>query len=223
MKIIADKDGWVPTKMSDYLNLAVGGRLIGLRTFTAVLRYLSLVPQGSVQTLNMVCHCPDHLTLAFQRDFVFSEQSGVTTIGPPDPQDGPFTEVTITELMQLNELDSIDGDAGLIIGLADVRAAFTANAELRLFCIGRGANEQIVQTLANLLQVKIIAFTDAIIAFRVEVLEGATVGNRPTLSKRILATPRFSSGAPFVYNNFEQMVTEDAAKTGKLTILPRRS
>jgi len=42
------------------------------------------------------------------------------------------------------------------------------------------------------------------------------------ISKRILAQPRFTTGAPFVFNNFEQMVTEDAAKTGRIVVLPRR-
>src|SRR4029079_17686044 len=85
MKVIADNGGWVPTTMNDYVNLAVGGRMVGLRTFSGILRYLSLVPKGSVQTLNIVGHSPNYLTLAFERDFQFSELTGVTTIGPPDP------------------------------------------------------------------------------------------------------------------------------------------
>jgi len=223
IKTICDNGGWLPTRLSDYTTLAVAGRLIGLRAFTAVLRYLSLTPQGSVQTLNLVCHCPDFLTLAFQRDFVFSELTGETTIQPPDPQNAPFKEVTIPELVQLNEEGAVEVDGGLIVTMEEVRAAFAANAEMRLFCIGpSGATEQFAQALANLLQVKVIAFTDARIEFRAEVLEGASVGNRPVISKRILAQPRFTTGAPFVFNNFEQMVTEDAAKTGRIVALPRR-
>ena len=68
-----------------------------------------------------------------------------------------------------------------------------------------------------------IGFADVRIEFRVEVIEGAEVNNRPALSKLILVTSRFSSGPPFVFNNFEQMVAEDAAKTGKLVAMPRRS
>ena len=148
----------------------------------------------------------------------------MTTISDPDPQDGPFGEVTVAELIQLNESGSVEIANGLIMSIPDIQAAFATDAELRLFCIGEsGASEQLAQTLANLLQVKIIAFTDARIEFRVEVLEGAEVNNKPVLSKRILATPRFSDGSPFVFNNFEQMVTEDAAKTGKFIVLPRRS
>jgi len=159
-----------------------------------------------------------------QRYLVFSQQSGVTTSGDPEPQNGPFAEVTVAELIQLNELDSIEVENGLTLAMNDVRSAFAADAEVRLYCIGDGgASEQVPQTLANLLQVKVIAFTDARIEFRVEVIEGAEVGNKPALSKRILATPRFTGGSPFVFNNFEQMVTEDAAKTGKLIVLPRRS
>ena len=118
---------------------------------------------------------------------------------------------------------SVEVDGGLTVTMEEVRAAFAANAEMRLFCIGpSGATEQFAQALANLLQVKVIAFTDARIEFRAEVLEGASVGNRPVISKRILAQPRFTTGAPFVFNNFEQMVTEDAAKTGRIVALPRR-
>jgi hypothetical protein len=221
MKIIADKDGWVPTKMSDYLNLAVGGRLVGLRQFTGVLRYLSLLPAQSLQTLNLICHCPDFITLVFERDFVFSEQSGVTTIADPDPQTGPFEEVSVTELIELSEQGSVEVDSGLIMTMNDVRAAFAKDAELRLFCMGDGATENIAQTLANLLQVKVIAFTDARLKFSVEVLEGAEVNGKPALSKRISASPRFSGGSPYLFNNFEQMVTEDAAKTGKLVVRPK--
>lgn len=223
MKIIADKDGWVPTAMSDYLNLAVGGRLVGLRRFTAVLRYLSLLPAQSLRTLNIICHCPDFNTLVFQQDFVFSEATGITTGVAPDPQNPTFAEVSIQELIQLHELGSIELDDNLILAMDDVASAFAEDAELRLFCIGEsGASEQVAQTLANLLQVKVLAFTDARIAFKVEVLEGAEVGNKPALSKRILATPRFGTQS-FVFNNFEQMVTEDAAKTGRIIALPRRS
>jgi len=109
---------------------------------------------------------------------------------------------------------------GLTLPITDVRAAFAPGAELRLFCICDTASEELAQALANLLQVKVIAFTDARIEFRVEIIEGAEVFGKPTLSKRVVVTP--SGGeAVYVYNNFEQMVTEDAAKTGKIIRLPR--
>jgi hypothetical protein len=76
--------------------------------------------------------------------------------------------------------------------------------------------------LANLLQIKVVAFTDARIAFKVEVIEGAEISGRPALSKRVVVTPRFGTSF-FDFSNFEQMVTEDAAKTGRLVRLPRRS
>ena len=222
IKIIADNGGWMPTRMIDYINLAVGGRLVGLKSFTGFPGYLTLAPKGSLQTVNLVCHCPDFNTLAFKRDFVFSEETGETTVGDPDPQNGPFVEVTVNELIQLNELDSIEVDGDLTLSMDDARSAFAADAELRLYCIGGGASENIPQTLANLLQIKVVAFTDARIKFRVEVIEGAEIFSRPALSKRVVVTPRFGT-ASFVFNNFEQMVTEDAARTGRLVRLPRRS
>ena len=106
--------------------------------------------------------------------------------------------------------------------MSKVRAAFTADAELRLFAIGGGASEQVAQALANLLQVKVVAFTDARIQFRIEVIAETGPDDKPVLSKRILATPRFSSGPPFVFNNFDEMVSADAAKTGRLEVQPRR-
>jgi hypothetical protein len=175
-----------------------------------------------LQTVNLVCHCPDFGTLAFKRDFVFSEQTSETTAGDPDPQSHPFVEVTVPELIQLNKLDSIEIDSDLTLSMDDARSAFAADAELRLFCIGDGATEQFPQTLANLLQIRVVAFTDARLAFKVEVIEGAEISGRPALSKRIVVTPRFSTSF-FEFNNFEQMVTEDAAKTGRLVRLPRRS
>lgn len=222
VKIIADNGGWVPTQMSDYFNLAVGGRLIGMKAFTALLRYLALAPQGSIQTVNLICHCPDFQTLAFRRDFVFSEQTGETTVAGPDPQQGPFAEVSSLELMQLLELGSIEIEGDITLSLDDVRPAFASDAELRLYCIGDKATENFAQELANLFQVKVIAFTDARIEFRVEVIEGEEVFNKPALSKRVVATPRFGTAA-FVFNNFEEMVTEDAAKTGRIVRLPRRT
>jgi hypothetical protein len=222
LQIIADKDGWVPTRMSDYLNLAVSGRLIGLGTFTAVLNYLALIPSGSVQTLNLACHCPEYLLLAFKRDFVFSEQTGKTTPADPDPHAGLLEEVTVSELIQLNEKGSFEIEEGMVVQISKVRAAFAADAEIRLFAIGGGASEQFAQALANLLQVKVLAFTDGRIQFRIEVIANADPDGKPVLAKRILVTPRFSSGPPFVFNNFEQMVSEDAAKTGKVIALPQR-
>ena len=114
----------------------------------------------------------------------------------------------------------VDGD--LTLSMDDVRSGLAPDAEVRLYCIGEGASENFVQALANLLQVKVIAFTDARIEFRVEVIEGAEIFNRPALSKRVVVTPRLGS-ATFVFNNFEQMVTEDAAKTGRVVALPRLS
>lgn len=223
LQIIADKNGWVPTTMRDYLNLAPEGRLVGVLRFTAVLRYLSLLPAQSVQTLNIICHCPDHFTLAFQLDFVFSEATGLTTATIADPNDTSYGHVSVAQLIQLNERGSIELGSDLVLSMDDVRSAFTKDAEIRLFCIGRdGANEEFAQTLANLMQVKVVACTDAAIQFKVELIEGADEGNRPALVKQILATPRFSS-QPFVYDNFGQMLTDDAAKAGRIVALPRRA
>ena len=175
MKIIADKDGWVPTKMRDYLNLAVGGRLLGVPTFGALLLHLALSAKGSFKTVNLVCYCPDFNTLAFKRDFVHSQQTGKTVIGNPDSASGPFAEVTVEELIQLNEQGSMEVQGGLTLSMDDVRSGLASDAEVRLYCIGEGASENIAHALANLLQVKVIAFTDAHIDFRVEVIEGAEI------------------------------------------------
>ncbi|MET0500342.1 MAG: hypothetical protein ABW172_02340 [Candidatus Binatia bacterium] len=220
MKIIADKGGWIPAGISGYVNLAVGGRLVGLGSFTGVLKYLAQSQQGSIQTVNLVCFCPDYVTLTFRRDYVFSEQTGETTAGGPYPNIREFAEVHVNELIKLQSLGSIEVEGDLTLTMDDIRSAFARDAELRLYCVGDKATEAIAQALANLLQVKVIAFTDARIEFRVEVIEGAEVSNRPVLSKRIVATPAFGT-ASFVFNNFEQMVTEDAAKTGKIVRLPR--
>ena len=85
-----------------------------------------------------------------------------------------------------------------------------------MFCIGDGASEQMAQTLANLLQVKVLAFTDARIEFRVEVLEGADDRQQSCALETDSRSRLASAPTPFVFNNFEQMVTEDAAKTGRL-------
>jgi hypothetical protein len=90
MKIIADNGGWIPARVRDYLNLAVGGRIVGLRSFVGLLRYLAQSQQGSIRTVNLVCFCPDYVTLTFRRDYVFSQQTGETTAGGPPPNIGEF-------------------------------------------------------------------------------------------------------------------------------------
>ena len=138
----------------------------------------------------------------------------------PDPDLSTFAEVTVAKLINLSDEGSFETSDGVTLSISDIRAAFAPGAELRLFGIGNGFSENIAQALANLLQVKVIAFTDARIEFRVEVIEGAEVFGKPALSKRVVVTPR-PGEAVYVYNNFEQMVTEDAAKTGKIIRLPR--
>ena len=219
-KIIADNGGWLPVRRSDYRGLLVGDRQVGVHSFTGLFQYIAISTKGTFQTVNLVCFSPDGQTLAFKRDFVFSEQTGVTTAADPDSDLGEFEEVTVSELIKLNDEGSFEVSGGLTLPITDVRAAFAPGAELRLFCICDTASEELAQALANLLQVKVIAFTDARIEFRVEIIEGAEVFGKPTLSKRVVVTP--SGGeAVYVYNNFEQMVTEDAAKTGKIIRLPR--
>ena len=220
VKIIADNGGWLPVKGKNFGNLLVGDRHVGVFSFTGLLNYIALKAKSTFQAVNLVCFCPDGETLAFKRDFVFSEQAGVTTPGDPDPDLGEFEEVTTAKLMKLNDEGSFETPDGIMVSINDVRAALAPGAELRLFCIGDGASENLAQALANLLQVKVIAFTDARIEFRVEVIEGAEVFNEPALSKRVVVTP-LPGQAVYVYNNFEQMVTEDAAKTGKIIRLPR--
>jgi hypothetical protein len=197
--------------------LIIGDRAYGIMDFRGMLRQLSILPKGSVQTLNLICHCPDYLTLVFRRDFIFSEQSGETKAADPDPQDDKFSEVTTSELIELNTMDTIILPNELPIKLDDVRAAFAADGELRLYCMGDRAEESLAQALANLLQVRVISFTDSRIEFRTELIEGA----EPAMPVKILATPPFSPN-PFVFENFEQMVKEDASKTGRFIAYPRR-
>jgi hypothetical protein len=182
-----------------------------------LVRHLTLLPKNSIHTLNVVCHSPDFQALVFKRDFIFSESTGKTKAADPDPQAKPFTDVSTIDLIKLASMDSLDTDDGLQLKMDDVRASFAQDAELRLFCIGDGATESLAQALANLFQVKVVSFTDAKIKFRVEVIEGA----EPALTKKILVTPRLSTN-PFEFDFFDQMVTEDAAKTGKFIVSPRR-
>jgi polyhydroxyalkanoate synthesis regulator phasin len=221
LKIILDNGGWVPTTMGDYSSLITGDNTLGFRAFTGLLRHLSILPKGSVQILNLICHCPDFQTLVFRRDFIFSELTGETKAVDPDPQSPAFNEVTSLELMQLSTMETLAVSGELQMKLEDVRTTFAADAEVRLFCIGDKATESLAQTLSNLFQVKVLSFTDARIEFRVEIIEGAEVFNQPALTKKIVATPQFST-VPFVFDNFEQMVTEDAAKTGRFISHPRR-
>jgi hypothetical protein len=67
-----------------------------------------------------------------------------------------------------------------------------------------------------------MSFTRARIEFRVEIIEGAEVSNQPAMTRKILVTPQFSTGDPSVFDNFEQMVSEDAARTGRFIAYPRR-
>jgi hypothetical protein len=216
LKTILDHGGWVPTAMSDYLSLMTGGRLIGIRTFAGVLRHLSIMPKGSIRIINLVCYAPDHNTLAFERDFNFSEQTGETNAADANPQADVYHDVNSVELIQLSTMDSVEIAGNIQIKFDEVRGTFSEGAELRLFCIGdSGASESLAQSLANLFQIKVVSFTDARIKFQVEESGGA-------LTKKILATPRFSTSAPFVFDNFAQMVSEDAAKTGRFVANPRR-
>jgi len=218
LKAIAEKGKWLPTHMRDYLNLVLGNRLIGIGFFKALLQYFAQAAAGTFRHVNIICYAPDPERLSFDRTFTFVEETGELRIEPPEPNQTPFTEITWQQMIELTEMESIDL-SGITVPLSRIRDSFTSDAEMRLWVMPDGATEMIAQTLANLFQVKVVAFTPSKIAFKAEVINIGTT--RPTITKQIEATPKFSTN-PFTFDNFEQMVTEDAAKTGRIVRLPQR-
>jgi hypothetical protein len=202
------------------MSMMLADRTVPIGNFRAMLMYLTQLPKNAIHSLNIVCHSPDFQTLVFKRDFIFSESTGETKVADPDPQAKPFSDVNMSDLINLASMESLETGEGLI-KMEDVRSSFAQDAELRLFCIGNGATESLAQGLANLFQVKVVSFTDATIKFRVEVIEGTEVSNVPALTKKILVRPRFGT-ALFEFDFFDQMITEDAAKTGRFMAYPRR-
>lgn len=138
-----------------------------------------------MKTLNIVAHAVSTEQLAFSSvDFVFHKRAGSTTHTLTDPEIDPLSRMTLTELLSLKGDAPINTPSGSV-KLADVRRAFAADAEVRVFNLSNPLRPEYIQAMANLLQARVSGFTQKPVRVSAEVIAVTDEASERILSKKV--------------------------------------
>jgi hypothetical protein len=177
---------WVPTNPRDFEPLLLGNRKMPGNSFGDLLFALALLPAGSMKTLNLVAYARTLEELAFSSvDFIFRKSFGITESSILDKQ-----EIDPLSRMQQPELLALFGDAPIAtpsgnVKLVDVRRAFAADAEVRVFNLSNPLRPEYLQALANLFQVRVSGFTQKPVRVIAEVIAITEEASERVLSKKV--------------------------------------
>ena len=210
---------WVPTNPDDFQPLLLGQEHRSANTFGSIILPLSLMPAGSMQTLNVVAHATAVDKLAFSAEFVFDEQ-----LGDVDHTDGdsfPLSVLDFNELLGLTGDAPIEVQGGTTVKLADVRRAFPVDAQIRVFNLTNPLREEFVQALANFFQVRTTAFVQKPVRVLAEVIAVTEEASERVLAKKVtVGFPGDANGT--TVDRFTQLLGLDRSITGTFTAFPRR-
>jgi hypothetical protein len=209
------KDAYI-LRTQDARPLLLGDRQVFGNGFDRLLLALSLVPAGSVKTLNLVAHCTSVQRLDFLVNFIFTKDG--------EPVDDevtevlkPFQNVDMNALFTLLATPEFNVD-GVPVRLSDVRKAFPVDAEVHVFNMGNSLREEFLQTLANVFQVRTSGFARKPVRVR-----ATLIGD----SEQVAVSTKIDigfSGDPVnsQVDFFSNLLREDRARTGLFTAFPRR-
>jgi len=197
----------------------LGDRKVLGTGFDKLLLALSLVPAGSVRTLNLVAHCTSVRRLDFRVQFIYTKGSDFIDHEVEEDPQRPFQNVDLGELVRLLATPEINIE-GMPVKLSDVRKAFPVDAEVHVFNMSNPLNEEVVQALANVFQVRTTGFTQKPVRVKATLI-AETEAEGGVLSKKIdigfIGDPVISQVDFFVH-----LLQEDRARTGLFTAFPRR-
>jgi hypothetical protein len=220
-KIIA-KDNFVP-QSKDLNTLLLGERKVFATGFDHLLRSLSLVPAGSVKTLNIVATCQSAVSLDLLSEMVFTA-AGDLGDRPAPTGERPLQNLTLAEAVALLAAPEFNVEA-MAVKLSEVRKAFPVDGEVRIFNMFNPLREDFVQALANVFQVRTSAFARKPVRVLATVI-AETGETEETLDTAVLAkkvTIGFlGDPVPFEADFFEHLLHQDRAQTGLFTAFPRR-
>lgn len=220
-KIIA-KGNFVP-RSEDLKTLLLGERKVFATGFDTLLRSLSLVPAGSVKTLNIVATCQSTVSLDLLSETVFTA-AGDLGDRPAPTGERPLQNLTLAEAVALLAAPELNVET-MAVKLSDVRKAFPVDGEVRIFNMFNPLREDFVQALANVFQVRTSAFTRKPVRVLATVI-AETGETEETLDTAVLAkkvTIGFlGDPVPFEADFYEHLLQQDRAQTGLFTAFPRR-
>jgi hypothetical protein len=200
-------------------SLLLGDRKVFGNGFDDLLLSLSLVPAGSIETLNIIAHCTSIFRLDFAVDFIYTKGGDFIDHALRETPQRPFQNVDMGELAGLLVSPDITVN-GVPVKLSDVRRAFPVDAEVHIFNMSNPLRENFVQTIANVFQVRTTAFTEKPVRVQAT-LVAETESEAAVLSKKIdigfIGDP-VTSQVDF----FAHLLQQDRAQTGLFTAFPKR-
>jgi hypothetical protein len=165
-------------------------------SFASLLFSLSIMPVGSIKTLSLVGYAPVNSYFSFNYPQVFEKD--LDTWLPVENAvagDIPFRSIRMTDLVQATAVETLPPLPDFPkVDLSDVRKAFAANAQLRIFNLGNQFTEEFIQVIANFLQVQTVAFTEPVRVIAEEIDVSGTAP--PTLLKSYSFGFGFTFGDP---------------------------
>lgn len=206
----------------DMRGLLLGERKVFGNGFDQLLLSLSLVPAGSVKTLNLIAHSPRSDSLVFLAEIVYQRVGGSMDFDfkVDDSPGRPFQNIELGKLTSLLAKPEINVD-GILVKLSDVRKAFPVDAEVHVFNMGNGVRGNFVQALANVFQVRTTGFASSGIRVKATVI-GETENEGPIFSKKVdIGFPGDPVTAQADF--FAHLLQQDRSQTGLFTAFPRRT
>lgn len=201
-------------------SLLLGDRRVFGNGFDKLLMSLSLVPAGSVKTLNLIAHSTSVIRLDFVVEFVFTKGGDFLDDAESEDPPKPFQDVDLNTLTTLLAVPEINVD-GVTVKLSDVRKAFPVDAEVHVFNMSNPLREDFLQALANVFQVRTTGFTQKPVRINATLI-AETENEDVVLSKKIdigFTGDPVTSQVDF----FVHLLQQDRAQTGLFTAFPRRS
>lgn len=215
---IVDAGLWTPTDPRDFDPLLLGDIRRTTNSFGSVLLPLSLLPAGSLRTLNLMVHATRMNRLAFAEEFVFDEALGALTA--VEDEILPLRYLDFPAVLAMIGDRPIDVD-GTPVRLADVRRAFPVDGEVRIFNLTNPLREDFVQALANLFQVRTTAFVRKPVRVLATVITQTEEASERILAKRItVGFPGDDPGTTVSF--FTHLLGLDRSITGTHTAFPQR-
>jgi len=209
--------GLFKASTDDVKSLLLGDRKFFSNGFDQLLKSLTLVPAGSIKTLNIIAHSTSQQQLDFIVDFVFKKDLGIMDFEATDNTQKPLQNVDLNELVTMPPEINVDG---IPVKLSEVRKAFPVDGEVHVFNMSNPLREEFLQALANLFQVRTTGFTRKPVRVNATVI-AQTEEEEFVLSKKI-DIGFTSDPVTFQVDFFSQLLQEDRARTGLFTAFPRR-
>jgi uncharacterized membrane protein YgcG len=218
LKLLIEKDSF-KVRFDDMNSMLLGDRRVSSNSLERLLMNLAFAPAGSVKTLNIVAHSTSVVSLDFFPEFIFNKDGELEDVKLPKNPGLTLNSVAMTELTNLLASPEISV-IGVPIKLADVRRAFPVDGEVRVFNMGNPLQEEFIQLLANVFQVRTSGFAEKPVRVKATII-GEGEDEEFLLAKKI---DLGSIGDPpsTEVDFFTNLLREDRAKTGLFTAFPRR-